>query len=124
VESGNLVRYPFFLAKVWTPLLSRAKLPYRPYHSTRHTFATWLLEGGADIRWVQRQLGHASIGQTADTYGHVQPERHEAAVENLARYVNAWVERGPRSDLTLALTCGRASETRARPSGAMRCYPS
>jgi site-specific recombinase XerD len=45
-----------------------------------------LLEGGADIRWVQRQLGHASIGQTADTYGHVQPERHEAAVESLDRY--------------------------------------
>ena len=41
----------------------------------------------ADIRWVQRQLGHASIGQTADTYGHVQPERHEAAVEGLDRYV-------------------------------------
>src|SRR5262245_31371769 len=46
-------------------------------------FATWLLEVGADIRWVQRQLGHASIGQTADTYGHVQPERHEAAVAGL-----------------------------------------
>jgi len=36
---------------------------------------------------AQRQLGHASIGQTADTYGHVQPERHEAAVEGLDRYV-------------------------------------
>jgi hypothetical protein len=24
-------------------------------------------------------MGHVSIGQTADTYGHVQPERHEAA---------------------------------------------
>src|SRR2546428_5636299 len=86
-SSGNLVRYPFFLAKVWKPLLSRAKLPYRPYHSTRHTFATWLLEGGADIRWVQRQLGQASVSQTADTYGHVQPGRHEAAVERLDRYV-------------------------------------
>ena len=85
-SSGNLVRYPFFLEKVWKPLLSRVKLPYRPYHSTRHTFATWLLEGGADIRWVQRQLGHASIGQTADTYGHVQPDRHEIAVEGLDRY--------------------------------------
>ena len=36
---------------------------------------------------AQRQLGHASIGQTADTYGHVQPERHEAAVKGLDRYV-------------------------------------
>jgi len=32
---------------------------------------------------VQQQLGHASISQTADTYGHVQPERHESAVEAL-----------------------------------------
>jgi integrase len=85
--SGNLVRYPFFLEKVWKPLLSRAKLPYRPYHSTRHTFATWLLESGADIRWVQRQLGHASIGQTADTYGHLQADRHEHAVDELDHVV-------------------------------------
>jgi len=37
---------------------------------------------------VQQQLGHACIRQTADTYGHVQPERHEAAVEGLDRYVS------------------------------------
>jgi len=34
------------------------------------------------------QMGHASIGQTADTYGHVLPERHEAAVVDLDRYLN------------------------------------
>jgi hypothetical protein len=28
-------------------------------------------------------MGHARIARTADTYGHVQPERHEAAVEAL-----------------------------------------
>jgi integrase len=36
---------------------------------------------------VQQQLGHASISQTADTYGHVQPGRHESAVERLDSYV-------------------------------------
>ena len=36
-------------------------------------------------------MGHASIGQTADTYGHVQPDRHEAAAAGLDRYL-AWVE--------------------------------
>jgi hypothetical protein len=42
-------------------------------------FATWLLSDGADLRW----MGHATIAQTADTCGHVQPERHESAVERV-----------------------------------------
>jgi integrase len=75
---GGLLRYPYFLEHVWQPLLAASKLPYRKYHATRHSYATWLLSDGADLRWVQRQMGHATIGQTADTYGHVQPERHEA----------------------------------------------
>src|SRR5262245_61240943 len=85
---GGTLRHPYFVTHIWRPLLASAKLPYRPYHATRHTFATWLLEDSADIRWVQRQLGHATIGQTADTYGHVQPERHEEAVAALDRYVS------------------------------------
>jgi integrase len=32
-------------------------------------------------------LGHASVAQTADTYGHVQPDRHENAVADLDRYL-------------------------------------
>jgi integrase len=84
---GRVVSYTHFLEHVWQPLLAKAKLPYRRYHATRHSYATWLLETGADLRWVQGQLGHASIAQTADTYGHVVPERHEAAVEGLDRYV-------------------------------------
>lgn len=84
---GNVVRYPYFQARVWAPLLAKAGLPYRKYHATRHSYATWLLSDGADLRWVQQQMGHATIGQTADTYGHVQPERHEAAAGGLDRYV-------------------------------------
>jgi integrase len=86
-HAGRIVRYSHFLESVWQPLLGKAGLPYRKYHATRHTYATWLLSGGADLRWVQQQMGHASIGQTADTYGHVQPERHEAAAAGLDRYL-------------------------------------
>ena len=84
---GRVPRYTHFLEHVWQPLLSKAGLPYRKYHTTRHSYARWLLSDGADLRWVQQQLGHASIGQTADTYGHVQPDRHESAAAGLDRYL-------------------------------------
>jgi hypothetical protein len=42
-----------------------------------------LLEAGADIRWVKDQMGHASIGETEGTYGHLVRERHERDVDHL-----------------------------------------
>ncbi len=85
--SGRIIHHSACLENVWQPLLAKAGLPYRKYHSTRHTYATWLLSDRAELRWVQQQMGHASIGQTADTYGHVQPDRHEEAAAGLDRYV-------------------------------------
>lgn len=41
----------------------------RTFHSFRNTFARIALEGGAQLTWVQVQLGHSSITLTRDVYG-------------------------------------------------------
>jgi len=70
--------------KEFTRCLKAARLPlhFSP-HCLRHTFASLLLQAGHSPAYVQRQLGHASIQLTVDTYGRWLPLGNKAAVDGL-----------------------------------------
>lgn len=52
------------------------------FHTLRHSCATWLLDMGKDIRFIQHFLGHSRI-QTTQIYTHVNPRSLKKAFEDL-----------------------------------------
>lgn len=77
IQPGNVWR-------AMSRILKAAGLPdhFSP-HSLRHTYASLMLQAGESPAYVQRQLGHASIQLTVDTYGKWLPMSNQGAVDRL-----------------------------------------
>jgi len=70
LDPDNMVKQQFH------PTLSRAGLRRIPFHSLRHSFTALLIAQGEHPKFIQSQLGHASIQTTMDLYGHLFPQEH------------------------------------------------
>jgi integrase len=79
---GEPVSDDAFRNHIWSGLLRRADLRHRKPHALRHTFASFLIEGG-DLKYVQEQLGHHSPAFTLAVYGHLLPRGDRRAVDRL-----------------------------------------
>ena len=58
-------------------------MPLWDYHSLRHTHTTNLLSNGADIKYVQKRLGHKNIETTLGIYQHITDEMKERNIQIL-----------------------------------------
>jgi len=56
-------------------------------HECRHTFASLLIDAGANAKAIQTYMGHEKITTTYDTYGHLLPGAHDEVRERMDAYL-------------------------------------
>ncbi|MGE0823294.1 MAG: tyrosine-type recombinase/integrase [Candidatus Binatia bacterium] len=82
-EDGNPMDPDNLVKREFLPALRRAGLRKVPFHSLRHSFTALLIAQGENIKYIQSQLGHASVQTTLDRYGHLLPATHKEAAQRL-----------------------------------------
>jgi integrase len=86
-DSGAPMDPENYTHRDWARTLRHSGLRRIRFHDLRHTYASLLIRQGAHPKYIQVQLGHASIQTTLDRYGHLMPDIHEAEARKLDRLV-------------------------------------
>lgn len=86
---GGFLRLENFRKRVWLPAVTKAGLSPLRIHDLRHTCASLAIAAGADVKVLQRMLGHASAALTLDRYGHLLPGQAESVASRLDQMARA-----------------------------------
>jgi len=82
-DKGSVLDDTNLRHRVFEPTLKKAGLRKIRIHDLRHTYASLLINQGENLKYVQQQLGHASITTTVDRYGHLMPDANKDASARL-----------------------------------------
>lgn len=77
IDPNNMVKREFL------PTLVAGGLRRINFHSLRHSYTSMLISQGENVKFIQSQLGHASIQTTLDRYGHLLPVNQLVVGEKL-----------------------------------------
>jgi integrase len=80
---GGPIDVSNFRSREWLGAVKAADLGHLRIHDLRHTCASLAIAAGADVKVLQRMLGHASAAVTLDRYGHLMPGQSEAVADRL-----------------------------------------
>ena len=80
---GGFLRLENFRKRVWNPAVAKAGVAPLRVHDLRHTCASLAIAAGADVKVLQRILGHASAALTLDRYGHLLPGQARSVADRL-----------------------------------------
>jgi integrase len=82
-EKGKPFDPDSLIKRHFLPALRRATLRMVPFHSLRHSNVALRIVEVQNIKYIQRQLGHASIQTTLDRYGHLLSETNQECAKSL-----------------------------------------
>ena len=86
-EAGNPLDHNNMMERKFEPALRRAKLRKIRFHDLRHTYASLLIDQCEQPKYIQAQMGHASISITMDVYGHLMKDVNSEAPLKLEKAV-------------------------------------
>jgi len=86
-ESGKPISALNMYNRKYLPALIKAKFDKVRFHDLRHTWASLLIDQGENIKYIQNQMGHASIKVTMDTYGHLMKDVNKEAASRLGNAI-------------------------------------
>ena len=78
----------------WKKALEKLGLAPLKIHDLRHTYASLARSGGADLKWVQKTMGHSSITVTANIYA----DLYDNALDEVANVLDRVIETGHAPD--------------------------
>ncbi|MFQ5692412.1 MAG: tyrosine-type recombinase/integrase, partial [Nitrospinota bacterium] len=84
-KDGQAILPENWLKRVFHPAVRRARIPHVTFHSLRDTYAAMVVMAEKNPKYLQAQMGHASIRTTMDDYGGLFEEANPAAAARLER---------------------------------------
>jgi integrase len=91
VRGGGALRAPIFRRAGFDRAADVIGMPGLHPHELRHTAASLAIAAGADVKVVQKMLGHKSATMTLDQYGHLFDDRLDEVADRLGAAADAYV---------------------------------
>ena len=81
--------HPDSIVKLHEKILNDAGIEHLRFHDLRHSFATYALQSGADVKTLSCMLGHYSAGFTLNTYCHATRDMQADAAKKIGGFISA-----------------------------------
>lgn len=86
VFGGNKPLDPRTMQNHYKKIMKEAGVPYKNFHTLRHTYATNCIEGGVDVKSLSEMLGHSNVKITLNYYVHPSMDTKRMYADSLCKF--------------------------------------